>query len=256
MRRSVLLVAVFLAFPAAASGAVFTSQPYDDATFASGAGPFTWRFVSSELPGTEFGDVGYRVDGGEWHGCLQGSQEVSLSNLSPGYYSIVIADTYSAGWLESHGRGFEVEDLCASLDGQGVLTDSFQVTIPAAVSTPTPYVSEPSPWLWETAGKASEEQVAKAAAERKAKEEQERQALAALQRTTPTSAKATRCIVPALIHHSLADARRMLSDAHCKLGRITSPHKQRGALVVASQSPSRGKHLAAGAPVAVRLKTS
>jgi hypothetical protein len=151
VRRIVLFGAALLALPATASAAVFTSPPYDGAEVASGAGPFVWKFVSPEPPGTEFGDVGYRVDGGEWHGCLQGPQEVSLSNLASGMYSISIADSYTPAWLGSEGRGSEIGQLCASPDGHGLASDWFTVPLPGPLppieNTPTPFERSVEAWV-------------------------------------------------------------------------------------------------------------
>lgn len=81
-----------------------------------------------------------------------------------------------------------------------------------------------------------------AALERQAAEEAERKARQAL-----------RCKIPDLRGHTLVGVRRLLHDARCKLGRITTRHGGRGALVVIAQNPSRGKKLREGAPVAVTL---
>jgi hypothetical protein len=170
VRRIVLFVAASLALPAVASAAVFTSRPYEGTTVVSGAGPFVWKFVSSELPGTEFGDVGYRVDGGEWHGCLQGPQEVSLSSLSPGMYSIAIADSYTPGWLESEGRGSEIGQLCASPDGHGPASDWFMVPLPAPENSPTPIERPAEEWVGSRFAEGLAREQARAEEEEKARE--------------------------------------------------------------------------------------
>ena len=68
--------------------------------------------------------------------------------------------------------------------------------------------------------------------------------------STPSVAE---CVVPALKGDSLSKARRALSKAHCKLGKISKPRKHRGALVVTAQSVRAGRKSAKGAGVSVKL---
>ncbi len=65
----------------------------------------------------------------------------------------------------------------------------------------------------------------------------------------------TRCLVPSLAHKSLQAARTALAKAHCRLGRVTRPHARHHTLVVVAQAPARGRQLAVGTRVAVRLGT-
>ncbi len=71
-------------------------------------------------------------------------------------------------------------------------------------------------------------------------------------------AASTRCVVPRLRGLSLSRARRALSAAHCRLGRVTRPRARRGRrlppLVVRSSRPGTGAVLAENASVAVTLK--
>jgi hypothetical protein len=53
---------------------------------------------------------------------------------------------------------------------------------------------------------------------------------------------------------SLASARRALARHHCRLGKATTPHAHREALVVASQSVRSGRKLASEAKVSVTLR--
>jgi hypothetical protein len=62
---------------------------------------------------------------------------------------------------------------------------------------------------------------------------------------------APRCVVPRLGAKRLAVARKMLTQAHCRLGKVRG-RRTRSALVV-SQSPHAGARLAAGARVGVTL---
>ena len=72
--------------------------------------------------------------------------------------------------------------------------------------------------------------------------------------TTP----AAKCTVPKLAGKSLPKARRLLSKAGCKLGKVKRPAKPRNRrlrpLIVASQSPRAGRKVAKGTKVALRLK--
>lgn len=62
------------------------------------------------------------------------------------------------------------------------------------------------------------------------------------------------CVVPSLRGASLAKARRLLTEAHCRLGRVSRPGGHRsGPLRVVSQSVRSGTQLVEGARVRVRL---
>ena len=69
------------------------------------------------------------------------------------------------------------------------------------------------------------------------------------------------CHVPKLKGRTLGQARKLLSAAHCALGKVTRPrarprarpHHKLPPLVVTSQRPSSGRTLAAGSKVAVHL---
>ena len=65
--------------------------------------------------------------------------------------------------------------------------------------------------------------------------------------------EAARCHVPRLLGHTLADARRLLGKAHCRLGAVTPRHRPRGVLRVRWQRPGKGGSYPAGAAVAVRV---
>jgi hypothetical protein len=87
-------------------------------------------------------------------------------------------------------------------------------------------------------------------AQQRAREAQEQAARAA---ATSTTAKPV-CIVPSLLGHGLADARRLLGVAHCRLGHVTTSRGHRGALVIGAQHPRRGTRMALGSSVSVTLK--
>jgi streptogramin lyase len=62
------------------------------------------------------------------------------------------------------------------------------------------------------------------------------------------------CKVPKLKGKTLASARRLLSRAHCTLGRVTAPRNPTHRPLVASQTPAARKVLPYGAKVGVRLR--
>ncbi|MEA2480348.1 MAG: hypothetical protein QOJ07_2270 [Thermoleophilaceae bacterium] len=65
----------------------------------------------------------------------------------------------------------------------------------------------------------------------------------------------TRCVVPNVRKKSLTSAKKLLVSHHCKLGKVTKPkHVAHGRkLVVGSEKPGAGKHLAVGSKVALKL---
>jgi hypothetical protein len=73
----------------------------------------------------------------------------------------------------------------------------------------------------------------------------------------PPPPRKPECTVPRLKGKSLSAARRLLSAAHCGLGKIKRPHASKHhklrPLVVGSQSPSPGRRLASGSKVAIAL---
>ncbi len=104
----------------------------------------------------------------------------------------------------------------------------------------------------------AEERPAKEAAEhavkeREAREAGERAGREAVERERLASA--AMCRVPSLKGDSLAAARSALTKAHCKLGRVLTPQRRHGALIVTSQGSPSGTKLPRGAAVAVRLGT-
>jgi hypothetical protein len=66
------------------------------------------------------------------------------------------------------------------------------------------------------------------------------------------SPQAKKCRVPRLKGKTLAKAKRALSRAHCKLGKLSKP-KGKGALLVASSKPGKGATRPAGTRVKVKL---
>jgi hypothetical protein len=81
-------------------------------------------------------------------------------------------------------------------------------------------------------------------------QEGEQAATAAWQRE---EAEHPACTVPALKGDTLADARRALAAAHCRLGAVHQPAHHHGTLHVSAQSAPAGEHLAGGARVMLTL---
>jgi uncharacterized protein involved in copper resistance len=93
----------------------------------------------------------------------------------------------------------------------------------------------------EAATKAADEAAEhKATEERQQREVVERQHIQETQQSEeaerqPTKAPAAQCVVPSLKGDSLNSARKALSRAHCRLGKVTVPHRSQGRLIVTSQ---------------------
>lgn len=62
-----------------------------------------------------------------------------------------------------------------------------------------------------------------------------------------------RCVVPELKGDTLRVAQRMLARDHCRLGKVTLPHRHRGRLVVTHQSRRVALRLADRTVVGVKL---
>ncbi|HEX5851627.1 MAG TPA: hypothetical protein VFY36_00915 [Solirubrobacteraceae bacterium] len=87
------------------------------------------------------------------------------------------------------------------------------------------------------AKKREEERPAKEAAARAAKEREIREAgERAGREAAEREFKKIACVVPRLKGDSLTAARRALAKGHCGLGKVSKPHKHRGALVVMAQT--------------------
>jgi hypothetical protein len=165
--------------------------------------------------------------------------------------------------------------VCAYLDATpSGNPDAFEYGCYVIPATPTNNVNcyrSYAPW-WVAAGAAegAREQLARAEALRKSREEaiarqareeaERRQAIEAVARKAmqeaerkANEAKPKRCMVPRLRRHTLAGVRRLLRDADCRLGRVTTRHHGHGTLVVKSQNPQHGKTLPEGSAVSIVL---
>lgn len=91
------------------------------------------------------------------------------------------------------------------------------------------------------------------ASQRERLEASERAAREAAEREKASSPPPLRCVVPGLKGDSLHTARRILSEAHCRLGRVGKAKNTRGQLVVIKQSARPGAKLGNNATVSVVL---
>ncbi len=98
----------------------------------------------------------------------------------------------------------------------------------------------------------AKEAAAHAAKEREIREAGERTGREAAERALKETA-ISGCVVPRLKGDSLTATRHVLAKDHCRLGKVSKPHKYRGALVVMKQSAKAGTKLTNGAVVAVKL---
>ncbi len=71
--------------------------------------------------------------------------------------------------------------------------------------------------------------------------------------SAPPSRRRPRCIVPGLKGRTLSQAKRLLSDAHCALGKTYKPKAKLGKSIVASQSLKAGSSRPRGTKVNVKL---
>jgi len=76
--------------------------------------------------------------------------------------------------------------------------------------------------------------------------------------TPPPGSSPKQCVVPKLVNYSLATARKRLTAAHCKLGKVRNPKFRKGrkkpALVVGRQRIKAGTHRKSGTAVALAMK--
>jgi uncharacterized membrane protein YqiK len=156
------------------------------------------------------------------------------------------------------------------------------ISLVVATASASAYTAEPPPpWAVEAAERAAKEAVErreheeaeaaarKAAEERAPVEAREREAAerATLEATIrqeaekseqevrEQEARSVACRVPKLSGHSLAAARRLLSDAHCSLGHVIDRrHAGRNVQVIVSQSVGAGSRRPLGTPVTVTLR--
>jgi hypothetical protein len=219
-------------------------------------------WIECQRPSTETAGCD-AVTGGphEVSGTLPASSEaqpatVEISGLEPGYVYL-----YRVAASNAVGRAEERWQL------------SFETAAPGACSNgDCPYASSVPLWVLEAAGEEAERIVARIEAERQAARELEERiareraaAIAAAEAAAlapslagaagaPDLAPITHCIVPWLRGDTLRAARRALTRAHCRLGRVRRPRHYTGTLRVRQQSLARGAKLADDAAVAVTLK--
>jgi hypothetical protein len=204
----------------------------------------------------EFSIIGRQMNGSErpeeLSGPVQGGQlgagtsavsvHVLLSGVQPGYvYWLEVVATNLAGTTRSTPGYFFYDDRSA--EGEPIVSH-------------WPYRTDESGCSIESgdlaAARTVQEQREKEAAEKKTAEEARSAAKIAAEGARPT-ATVRSCIVPSLKGDTLNVARHMILRAQCRVGKVSRPHHHRGALVVLRESPARGRTLAAGAAIALRL---
>lgn len=124
-----------------------------------------------------------------------------------------------------------------------------------------PNESEVSVADWETNNRYAEDAPAREAERQRAAEQAQREAKEREDAAVPKEPEAStqvrrarRCVVPSLIGDSLRVARRKLSTAGCRLGRVSKPDgHHRGELVITKQSVRAGHKLSEWTAVAVKL---
>lgn len=180
----------------------------------------------------------------------------AVSGLQPGYlykYRVVAAN--ADGKAGNVGDGFltcPAEGPCPSqpfLEGESLW--NLEAAEREALEAPR-LEAEREAAAREAAERPAKEAAALAAKEREAREAGEKAGREAAERAALT--RSAKCVVPRLIGDSLAQARRALARAHCRLGRLSEPHIHQSRLVVIRQAAHSGLRLDPGASVAITLR--
>lgn len=180
---------------------------------------------------------------------------LDLTGIQPGSYRFDVLATNSAG------EAFRSSELKVPPIPPGAC--------PNGCSTNEPYKAEVSKASRESAERQAAIIVAEAEAKRRqeAREHEEQKAneaaasyaaeAAALEKREEEEAATDKptpvCIVPSLRGDTLRAARRALTKAHCRLGRVYWPARRAKILLIAHQNHRRGTKLPGGAAVAVTL---
>jgi Trypsin len=214
--------------------------------------------------------VGYiaTCESGSWSGSptfsytfMNSANDEVLQSGSSATYQLTKADV---------GLAISCEVLASNAGGTGVartyalpaITDPEESG--SGPSPGTPYIPPSLPWSNQSGNEAAARTVQEAQAERAAKELKSREESEAIERAQreveareeqPAKTAAEHCVVPSLKGDSLDKARRALSKAHCKLGKVNRPRgSSGGSLVVRHQLTAPGRKLAAGSRVGVILE--
>jgi hypothetical protein len=146
-------------------------------------------------------------------------------------------------------------------DGEGSIAMgwSLKLDVQPIGDLPLPQnpVNQPStnggPEALEHAGQAAAEEYAQYLAQQQQAAERARREREASERAQTTPKTPAPCVVPALGGHSLSGAKRLLSNAHCRLGHASVRRHGHARLAVVHQSVPKGRHLAAGSAIAIVL---
>lgn len=135
---SASVVVWLCSLPTLTLAASFSSQPAEYQR--SGSGPFQWSFVTNGS-GADSG-VAYDVSTESgWHRCLAGIQNVSLSGLPDGRYTVAISDDLSINWYASMGQLYS--GVLAPCGGSSAPADAPVESVMYVDSTP-PVVTLPA----------------------------------------------------------------------------------------------------------------
>lgn len=154
-------------------------------------------------------------------------------------------------------------DVCAYLDATpSALPDNFEWAcfwipegncyFPSITARGVLSTEEEAKRIFEAAEAERRHRAEAEQAERRASEAASRQGTEETERKA-REAKSKRCTVPQLHHHTLVASGRLLRDANCRLGLVTTRHNGHGPLVVKSQNPQHGKTLPQGSAVSIVL---
>lgn len=139
-------------------------------------------------------------------------------------------------------------------DGQGTVATgwSLKLHVTPIVRLPPGGNSE----ALEHAGQGAQEEYARFLAEQRAQQtqaEQARREREAREREQAAPTPPAPCVVPALSGHSLLGVKRLLTQAHCRLGHVSVRLHDHKSLVVVRQSAVKGRRLAGGSAVGIVL---
>lgn len=204
-------------------------------------------------------------ESGSWSGSptfayrfLNSANNQALQSGTSATYQLTAGDV---------GLSISCEVLASNTGGTGVSRTNALPSIAAAEESAPgsggPYESKGSPKSAESGNEASAQTFKEWEAAQIAQEHKRQEELEGIDRARrefeareveKAHAAARRCVVPSLKGDSLSKARRALSKAHCKLGKVTvSRGRQARQLIVVRQRPNPGKKLVSNARVSVSM---
>jgi hypothetical protein len=183
-----------------------------------------------------------------------------LTGLQPGYtYWYEVTASNVAGKARSAAQPFPYFYTGGYPEGTGAGPPSNNEESPCAIEGARRSGEEAA--AREAARRAkqteAEERSAKEAAELAAKERESREAGERagreLAERSAAASRSLKCVVPRLAGDSLSEARRAITEAHCRLGKVHWPRHHRGALIVVRENRKTGAAFAAGTRISITL---